>query len=268
MTDTLEHEIRLALAEKAAAFPPGAHERLKQIDYGPKNARLPRPRRFWSLASATGVSLTGVVVAAVLLLSSGGSSLVPLAYAGWSATPQAPSPVEVSRAIATCKGDAGPLAHSVLAAVSGRLILAERRGKYLAVLSAEGRRSAVCISDGGRFGGAAGSSGIWHAAPGPKQLGYPSGAGGSAQGFPGSDGGEFEAWGRAGRDVLGVTFIFAGRRTVETTVAHGWYFAWWPNVNWPVQVEVRLPKRTVISPMPGQRCRDRPSTCVFQLKAT
>jgi hypothetical protein len=267
MTDTLEHEIRLALAEKAAAFPPGAHERLEQIDYGSKSGHLPRPRRFWSFASATGAGLTGVVVATVLLLSSGGSSLVPLAYAGWSATPQTPSPLEVSKAVGTCKRSAGPLAHSVLIAVSGRLILAERRGKYLAVLYAKGRSSAVCISDDGRFGGAAGSSGRWRAAPGPEQLGYPSGAGGSAQDFPGSDGGEYEAWGRAGRDVLGVTFIFAGRRTVETTVAHGWYFAWWPNVNWPVRVEVRMRKRTVVSPMPGQRCRDHPSSCVFQLKA-
>jgi hypothetical protein len=46
-------------------------------------------------------------------------------------------------------------------------------------------------------------------------------------------------YGRAGREVTGVTFLFPDYRPVQATVKHGWYFGWWPREVWPVRIRVR-----------------------------
>lgn len=259
MTDTLEEELRALLAERAANMPAGATERLAQLDYQPRAGRLPRwPKRVWSLAGAGGAAMAGAIVAALLLLSSGGSSLVPLAYAGWSAVPTTPSPGELAKATASCRRLAGPLLRT---AMTGRVVLTDKRGSYVAALYTHGRKSGVCISKSGAAVSGDGSAGILQSAPGPDQLSSPMAAGGGAPGFAGGAV-EDHAYGRIGRELSAVTFIFAGNRTVEATVEHGWYFAWWPNHNWPVSLEVTTSSGIVTSPM-GRQCSLHPRHCVF-----
>ena len=164
MTDALEQELRSALSERAASMPAGAHERLAQLDYQSGNRSAWRSGRIWSLASAAGAGLAAVSAAAVLLLSSGGTSLVPLAYAGWSAMPNTPTRTELATALAVCRRDSSrpaprntpgwlkragrQLAH----ALYGTAIITDQRGRYTAALLANATVTAYCISDGAASG--------------------------------------------------------------------------------------------------------------------
>jgi hypothetical protein len=264
MTDALEQELRSALAERATRMPPEARDRLAQLDYQPQAGPRRRPTSVWSLASAGGAAIAAATVAALLLLSSGGSTLVPLAYAGWSATPETPTAAQVARAIARCRHLAGPL---LARAMRGRLILTDKRGRYVAVMYDNHGYAGVCILDEPAGAGAGGGSSPLlnrTVPPEPDQLGAPVGGGGYAPGFPGSHGSERHVSGRAGRDVLAVTLVFPGNRTVQATIEHGWYFAWWPGSDWPpASVVVTTSSGTVRSPMPGKDCQARPRVCVF-----
>lgn len=268
MSDALERDLRAALTERAQSLPAvDAAEWLRQAHRPAPRRRLRGRLRLWSIASTSGAAIGGAIVAAVLLLSSGGSSLVPLAYAGWSAVPKAPTPLELARAMAACVQSAGPLLST---AMKGQRVLTEARGKYVAMLFANGRVTGVCIWEGdGRFAGGGGNGGLFAQGlvPGRDQLERPSDGGGGAPGFPGSRGGELHAWGRAGRDVLAVTLVFSDHTTVRATVKHGWYFAWWPITSrltsWPTSVRVATPTGTISSPMAGERCRAHPRACVF-----
>ena len=71
------------------------------------------------------------------------------------------------------------------------------------------------------------------------------------------------ALGRAGGDVSAVTFKFTNGKTVDTTVEHGWYFAWWPWTGFPTSARITTATGTLESPMPGKQCRQDPSNCAF-----
>lgn len=279
MSDALEQGLRAALAERAATLPADARDRLARIDYAPRTRRLPRPTRLWSLASASGATIAAAIVAAVLLLSSGGISLVPLAYAGYAASPIKPTAAELAPAIKECKPWLRPTSGNE--GYPGHLVLTDKRGRYVVALYAIGPATEFCIVDGKRPEGGGGGWAVRaeEPAPGPNQLGIPGGGGGGARGFPGTNaadplgGTEFNIYGLAGRNVSAVTFILADHTTVRATVEHGWYFAWWPGFAWPMrknrptEVQVVTRSRSVTSPMPypGKRCAARARACVFRL---
>jgi hypothetical protein len=191
--------------------------------------------------SATGVTLIAAIVTTILLLSSGGNALVPLAYAGWSAVPQTPTPAEVARAARLCN-------HKTVsyqpAPTSDRPTLTDKRGRYVAILSAGGRTTQLCISDG-RAADTRGGSSFGQVLTGRAQLGFPAvGIGGPLPGFEGSDD-ESNLYGRAAPDIREVTIVFAGGRSVQATVENGWYFAWWPNSDHPVAIRAQRASRTI-----------------------
>ncbi len=108
------------------------------------------------------------------------------------------------------------------------------------------------------------------AAPGPDQLGNPSGGGGSAPGFPtsaASTGSTLSnqaehVQGLAGSAVTAVTFKFADGSTVDATVQNSWYFVWWPGNSWPTS-QVTTSNGTRTSPMSLAACKSLPTGCVF-----
>jgi hypothetical protein len=127
----------------------------------------------------------------------------------------------------------------------------------------------------------------FYAAPGPDQLGLPAGGGGSAKGFghpsPGQlkaslknlpnsvayrdsvlrRGVETQLAGRAGRDVSAVQFVFADGSKVDATIQNGWYFAWWPALDYPSSVQVTAGSKTRTSPMPSAKCQSGSDRCAF-----
>lgn len=262
MSQTIEQNLRAALLELAESRSTDADARLRAIDYRPRTAR---PLR-WPLAGLAGAALAVAATAAVLL-----SSSAPEAFAGWSAVPAPPTSRALYAATVTCNA-----LHPTSGRLTGTPVLAEARGKYTAAvyLNRSERSDSVCISNG-MLGEASVSGGDailgTDSAPSADQLGMPADSISTAIGFPGSAAhyrGQAEAWwsamnraagiagiaglgserdvsaqalvGRAGSDVRAVVFAFDRGVTVEATVEHGWYFAWWPGIALPNSVQVTL----------------------------
>jgi hypothetical protein len=220
-------------------MPDDATDRLAQIDYWPVS---PRRVGVWAIAGAAGVAASCCAVIAVLLFSSSSGPLgVPMAYAGWSATPTKPTPAALAKATAACNW---LVVHRSAPKLVGRRVLSDARGKFVAVIYVSGIRESDCISDGRDTSTGEESNNRmlgFFTAPGPDQLGLASGGGGSAPGFPGSrsrDGVYEYRLGLAGSNIIAVTFRFGDRTTVDATVQNGWYFAWWPNTDYPTSVQL------------------------------
>jgi hypothetical protein len=132
-------------------------------------------------------------------------------------------------------------------------VLTDARGNFVAAIYVSGTRESDCISDGRDTSTGEGSNDMrlaFYTAPGPDQLGLASGGGGSASGFPGgrSRDGVYEyRLGLAGSNIIAVTFRFGDRTTVEATVQNGWYFAWWPNTDYPTSVQLTTRSRSRIT---------------------
>lgn len=244
MTDTLEQEIRSALAEKAAAFPPGAHERLEQIDYGPKNARL-RRRTAFGLA---GLAAVAAIVAVIALLSSGTSALrqpastghavVPAAFVGWTPAPSQATAKRIAVYAKRCRWAA-----SYRSQLKAPLI-ADIRGPYTALLFVDERENyeRFCIygpdigGQGGRrirYPGSLGRS--FNPPPGPNGIQH----GGFSGSCDPSDGHAVtEMLGQVGVNVVGATFLFANHARVVASVKGGFYLVWWPWARSPESITV------------------------------
>jgi len=254
MSDVLESELRTAFAGRLATVSPEREARLCAFDY---RSRARRRRRVWAAMGTGGTALTGAVVAAILMLSSGAS-----VAEGWVPAPAAPSAAAVAAATAACNW----LNRSNGPALTGKPVLTDGRGSYTAAIYVNGDVAQICISNGQHKGTsiATNDRGIlgFDPAPGPDQLGDPSGGGGRAPGFPGSGQAE-DVYGLAGSDVSAVTFEFADGSAVQATVQDGWYFAWWPGDGSPTTVRVKTGSSTKTSPMSAAACRPHANGCVF-----
>jgi hypothetical protein len=266
MSDLLESELRAAFATRLETVSPDREARLCAFDY---RSRARRHRRVWAAMGTGGTVLTGGVVAAILMLSSGASGASGASVAeGWAPIPTAPSAAAVAAATAACNWLHAPNGPPVL---TGTPVLTDGRGSYTAAIYVNGQVAHICISNGQHTGTGLASNTrllLSEAAPGPDQLGAPSGDGGSAPGFPTSDGStssnqEQDVQGLAGSDVSAVTFAFADGSTVQATVQNGWYFAWWPGDGWPTTVHVTTGSGTHTSPMSAAACRSQATRCVF-----
>jgi hypothetical protein len=262
MTDTLEQELRAALAERAATMPSETGERLRQLDFRGAAAKPPLRVPAWP-ALGGAVALGAAIAVVIVLLSSGAAP----ALAGWTPVPTTPAPAALAAVTKACRAVSGPLLRR---AMTGKLVLTDQRGRFIAELYTAGIDSGVCISGGRRNDTSGGGDALllgFYAAPGPDQLGMPDNGGGGTPGF-GAYSLVRHAFGLAGRNVRAVSFRFAGGSVVHATVEHGWYFAWWPNMNYPISVRVRTTSGTIRSPMmpsggQGRGCRFGARGCVW-----
>ncbi len=149
MRELLEHDLREFYAAYDAAYDP--YPGLLRVRARSSEHR-PRIRRLWAGLAASGTALAAASVSAVLLLSSGAS----VAYAGWTPTPTTPSATALASAIAQCKKLAPPLDPSLRTAVghsraercAGKPVLAEARGKYVALIYAESGQMNELVTGG------------------------------------------------------------------------------------------------------------------------
>lgn len=255
MSELLESELRTAFAARLETLSPQREARLCAFDY---RSRARRHRRVWAAIGTGGTALAGGVVAAILMLSSGAS-----VAEGWTAVPGAPSGAAVAAATAACNWVNNRNGPPVL---TGTPVLTDRRGSYTAAIYVDGRVAHICISNGHHKATSIGMNDRilgFEALPGPDQLGNPSGGSGPRPGFPGSAGQESDVQGLAGWDVSAVSLDFADGSAVDATVQNGWYFAWWPNGNWPTSVRVTTSKGILTSPMSPAACRPDTTGCVF-----
>jgi hypothetical protein len=275
VTDVLEQDLRAALAERAACMPDASDAigRLRHVDYRSRHAPSRRRRRpawlpLWPALGGATAALGAGIATAIVLLSSGAAP----ALAGWTPVPTTPTPAALAKVTKACRWASGPLLRR---AMTGKLVLVDQRGRFIAELYTAGIYAGVCISGGRRDDtGGGGDTVVLHfyAAPGPDQLGMPDNGGGGTLGFDSSNPHQYglvrHAFGLAGKNVRAVSFRFAGGSVVKATVEHGWYFAWWPNMNYPTSVRVRTTSGTIRSPMmptggQGRGCRFGARRCVW-----
>jgi hypothetical protein len=212
MSDLLERTLRETLADQAARITPEASARLRAVDYHPRSSWL-RSRRGLSALGAVGLSGAAAAAGAVILL---GSSAAP-AFAGWTRSPTAPLPGQLAAAQQHCRGSGAP-------------VLTDTRGPYTASIYADG---STCVDGNGIEISDTGGGGPTSSIPAGKvQLG---GAGESD-----SDGHALTMVdGHVGAGVTGVTITRSDGSSVQASVKHGWYLAWWPGAEHAVTAKVR-----------------------------
>jgi hypothetical protein len=212
MSDLLEHDLREAFAERAARITPEASARLREVDYRPRSRWLASPRAV-SAVGALGLSGAGAAVGAAILL---GSSAAP-AFAGWSATPTAPQPGQLATAQQHCgEGSRGP-------------VLTDTRGPYAASIYADG---STCLEGNGvRISTSGGGSTRPSIPAGTVEL--------NGLGESDPEGNALTmVYGPIGAGVTGVTITRTGGSSVQATVKHGRYLAWWPGSGHAVTAQV------------------------------
>jgi len=230
MSDLLEHDLRGALAERAARVAPQASARLRAVDYRPRTGRRPSRRLLG------GVGLSGVAAAAgaVILL---GSSAAP-AFAGWTAKPTTPQRGQLAIAAPGCgMGNGSP-------------VLTDTRGPYTASIYADG---STCLQGNGITSGSSRGGGTAPSVPaGTIQL--------NGMGESDSNGDALTmVEGPVGAGVTGVTVTRSDGTAVQATVANGWYLAWWPGAQRAVTARVATTSGTATQSFPAGPTRPAPA---------
>jgi hypothetical protein len=205
---TIETQLREALHERARAVPASAVANLAAHDYHPRtHQHLPRPR----LAIGGGVATAAGTTAVILALTGGATN----AFAGWKAAPTKAAPGQLLAAGRACtsQGPAGALP----------LALSDVRGPFTLQVYANDTTSATCINGPGISAVRIGQSSQAENPPaGEIQIspGPPAAPGRQPYSF---------SEGRIGSGVQAVTLNLSDGATVDATVGHGWYLAWWPS---------------------------------------
>lgn len=197
MSDLLEHDLREALADRAALIPREASARLRAVDYHPRSrSPLSRPA-----LGALGLTSAAAAAGAAILL---GSAAAP-AFAGWTASPTPPLHGQLAGAEQRCS--------------TGTPLLTDTRGPYTASIYADG---STCLEGNGIT--------ISSSSVGGGKASVPAGVVElDAAGESDSDGQALTMVdGPIGAGVTGVTITRSDGNPVQATVKNGWYLAWWP----------------------------------------
>jgi hypothetical protein len=240
MDSQVEHQLRLALAARAAELPSDASSRLLAADYRPRSG-IQRP----ALAAGGATVVAGAVVTASL---AGLGTDTPRAFAGWSATPTAASGDQAQRAREACRlrlptsagiqhahetasGRHEPWPFPSIPAGSWRTVLVDSRGPYTVVLfaAAHGAAELSCFSGRQPMRASLGGSFGTHTPP-PVPAGHLSIVSSGSRTTPPDEGSQHfsQLVGRTGPGVTGVILRLPDGKRVTASLANGWFLAWWP----------------------------------------
>ena len=252
MKTALEQELGTTLAARASTVPPGVAARLRAVDYHPRQRRRDLP--IGLAAGAASAATAGTVLAVAL----GGASP---AYAGWSATPVSSSAPTTSAAPSCLSTlSSAPPARSGAAPTTGtwQTLLSDVRGPFTITLLQNGSSYATCFSgpsftevnritpasSGSGSGSSSGELSVSsQAANGGQDA--PQGGLGSLVSLEGTLSGDLTQVlqnhlttstdgpytfidGRVANGITGVTLVLDDGQDVVSTVADGWFVAWWP----------------------------------------
>jgi hypothetical protein len=250
MDTQVEHQLRIALAARAAELPSDASSRLLAADYRPRSG-LQRP----ALAAGGAVVVAGAVVAVSL---AGLGTGTPRAFAGWSATPTAsrgdqarkveeacvsrlPTSARIEHAQETASGAHKPWPIPSITAGSWRTVVVDTRGPYTVILFAAAHDAAElsCFSGRQPVPAAIGGSFGTHTPP-PVPAGHVSIVSSGSHTSPPDEGSQqfSQLVGRTGPGVTGVTLRLRDGKRVKASLAHGWFIAWWPGTHGGTATEV------------------------------
>ena len=248
MNTTLEEELGAVFAEHAGTLPPEASTRIRSIDYRPRQHRRALPVGLGAVTAA-GAATAGTVLALVL----GGAAP---AYAGWSADPSSSAPS--SSAPPDCLTSLSSTTTGSSDTGTWQTLLTDVRGPFTITLLQNGASSYASCFAGPSFtevnridSPSSGSSGGTQTGELSVSQGTNAGAA-AAQGGVGSlvrlettssgdltqvlqnhlttasDGPYTFIDGRVANGVTGVSLVLDDGSDVVSTVADGWFVAWWP----------------------------------------
>jgi hypothetical protein len=243
MKRTLEEELISALRARAAALPTGASEKLRSVDYHPRQHRR-------AVSTALGATAVGAAAAGTALVVALGGAAP--AYAGWSAAPTATSSSPSSQADQSCLGvlSSDQPAGGELGSGPWQPLLTDVRGPFTVALYQNDSAYMGCFtsssftqvtqvsSDGGTSNGVLKVSGSGSGSGSPVQGLSTVTVGGTTSGdlqdvvqshLSTADGPYTLVDGRVASGVTRVTLVLDNGQDVVATVADGWLLAWWPS---------------------------------------
>src|ERR1700722_3209946 len=239
MKTTLEEELISTLRARAAALPTDASEKLRAVNYHPRQHRRAAPVALGATAVGAAAAGTALVVAL------GGAAP---AYAGWSAVPTSSSPSP--QADQSCLGafSSDQPAGGELGSGPWQPLLTDVRGPFTVALYQNDSAYMGCFtsssftqvtqvsSDGNTSNGVLKVSGSGSGSP-SQGLSTVT-VGGTTSGdlqnvvqshLSSTDGPYTLVDGRVASGVTGVTLVPDNGQDVVATVADGWLLAWWPS---------------------------------------
>jgi hypothetical protein len=252
MTQTLESQLRDALAARAQEIPSAPGERLRAHDYRPRTRDLRPPVAAGALLTA------GAAATAVLVVGLGPRA--PAAFAGWTATPKAVATPQAG-AVTDCTQRLAAIptsnAASNVAKATGhpmRLpsvdtltpVLSDVRGPFTFVVFADADSNASCITGPGFTSVSEARS----AGPAPSVP-----ANGITVTWAAHTARAGQAYsfleGHTGTGVTAVTLNLADGSTVQTTTDNGWFVAWWPGSTNATRATVTTAQGTSTTTLPA-----------------
>lgn len=260
--DQLEEDLRAALSARADEIPAGAATRVRAHHYRPRTRSLRPP------VAVGGVTVAAATGAAVWLFAL--SPQTTQAFAGWTATPGAAAPGQVSAAESKCEDHVTSLSTGSPPATGsapigsaptlGHLqpVLTDTRGPFTWVILASSDASsyASCITGPSLTAVSAnGSSTPLSASAGQVKL-----SSSSETRTPGGDSYSF-AEGLTGSGVTAATLVLADGTHVQATLQNGWFAAWWPSDQTVSSALVTTASGTTTEQLPnaGGACPQPPS---------
>jgi hypothetical protein len=250
MNTQIEHDLRLALAERAAELPSDASARVLAADYRPRPP-LARPA-----LALTAVTAAAGALLAISLIRLGTDT--PRAFAGWSPTPTVPSGDQARKAQGGCmsrlptsagiehgqetaSGPHRPWPIPSITAGSWRAVVVDTRGPYTMILfaAAHGAAELSCFSGRQPARASLGGSFGTHPPP-PVPAGHVSVVSSGGNTTPPDEGSRHfsQLVGRTGAGVSGVALRLRDGTHVTASCAKGWFLAWWPGTQPIAAVEV------------------------------
>jgi len=232
----------MTTADTARPTEPRRHRRFNRP--GRAIARTPRPARRWAMA---GVAAVAVGVGVFVLGSTGGAPTS--AFAGWTATPTAPTSGETAGALQHCTSQLaraeGP--QSGIPAAGWKPVLTDTRGPFTAVILQSASASATCFNGPSFTSIMASSAEGGGASEHVLSMGSASGAPPSSvsvMGLGGSGTGPISTASMShlttnggqpytflqGQIRTGVTvaLVLSNGSNVQASVGDGSFIAWWP----------------------------------------
>ncbi len=270
MKTEFEADLREAFATLAAGVPVAAASRLRAMDFQPRARRLRAP-----VAVGAGVLASAATAGAVLSVVLGGAAP---AYAGWSASPVADTSAPSAPAATSCESQlaSAPAAPGGARTEEGAWqdVLTDVRGPFTVALFQSDGSYAACFTSSSftevdqvsSSGGSAASSGRLSVS---EQAGAGKGTGSSSMTRVGvsntssgslthvlqnhlttsSDGPYTLVDGRTEPGVTAVTLVLDDGQDVVTSVADGWFVAWWPGSGSATSAQVTTASGTASEPL-------------------
>jgi hypothetical protein len=264
MSTQLESDLKAALAGRAAELPDAAFDRVRRADYRPRRGLAPPPVQ---LAVVAGAATAGAFVASTLL---GGAQP---AFAGWTPSPTAPTPAQLSSAAASCQQQLTglPVPPGLAQPTGWHADLTDVRGPYSFTVYTDqtGANEATCFTGPGfsfvRRDVTAGSGvAVSSTDGGPAGTGAGTVVSQGGAGATGDriehvnvavlaqpDGGRYTlVEGRVQPEVTGVALVRGDGSTVQATTENGWFVAWWPKTEPVTAAEVTTSAGTTREALP------------------